>query len=78
MQGAPPMLLVGGTDVAADVRRFADDGALALIGTPGRLDDLMMRSKVLDAKRVELLVLDEADRLLSLVGRCRLTLSNPR
>ena len=29
-------LLVGGTDVAADVRRFADDGALALIGTPGR------------------------------------------
>lgn len=37
-----------------------------LIGTPGRLNDVMTRSKVMVLKRVELLVLDEADRLLSM------------
>ena len=58
--------LRGGTDVSNDVRTFADDGAMALIGTPGRLDDLMVRSKALECKKVELLVLDEADRLLSM------------
>lgn len=63
---APPMLLVGGTDVNEDVRAFAAAGAAALIGTPGRLDDLMLRSNAFDAKRCELLVLDEADRLLSM------------
>ena len=66
VKGAPPLLLVGGTDVAADVRRYTDDGSLVLIGTPGRLDDFMLRSKVFDAKRCELLILDEADRLLSM------------
>ena len=35
-----------------------------LVGTPGRLSDVFERSKVLDAKRLEVLVLDEADRLL--------------
>ena len=66
VEGAPPMLLVGGTDVAADVREFHVNGALALIGTPGRLDDVMARSKSMDCKQTELLVLDEADRLLSM------------
>ena len=60
------MLLVGGTDAAADAKRFAEVGAVALIGTPGRLDDVMVRCKAMDLKRVELLVLDEADRLLSM------------
>ena len=54
------------TDVNEDVRAFAAAGAAALIGTPGRLDDLMLRSAAFDAKRCELLVLDEADRLLSM------------
>ena len=63
---APPMLLVGGTDVNEDVRAFASAGAAALIGTPGRLDDVMLRSAAFEAKRCELLVLDEADRLLSM------------
>lgn len=34
------------------------------MGTPGRLSDIFERSKVLDAKHLEVLVLDEADRLL--------------
>jgi ATP-dependent RNA helicase DDX55/SPB4 len=60
------MLLVGGTDAAADAKAFAEFGAVALIGTPGRLDDVMVRCRAMDLKRVELLVLDEADRLLSM------------
>ena len=63
---APPMLLVGGTDASADARAFAENGAVALVGTPGRLDDVMQRAKLMDVKRCELLVLDEADRLLSM------------
>ena len=63
---AGAMLLVGGTDVALDVATFYQNGAVALIGTPGRLDDIMVRSKALCLKRVELLILDEADRLLSM------------
>jgi len=42
------------------------NGAHVLIGTPGRLDDVMARSGSLSLRRLELLVLDEADRLLSM------------
>ena len=63
---ARAMLLVGGTDAAADAKRFAELGAAALVGTPGRLDDVMVRCKAMDLRRVELLILDEADRLLSM------------
>jgi ATP-dependent RNA helicase DDX55/SPB4 len=41
-------------------------GAHVLVGTPGRLDDIMARAAGLSVKRLELLVLDEADRLLSM------------
>jgi ATP-dependent RNA helicase DDX55/SPB4 len=87
------MLLVGGSDPAADVARFQEvrpscaivprrghgmtrrlfsilprlqSGAHVLVGTPGRLDDIMTRCAVLSVRRLELLVLDEADRLLSM------------
>jgi ATP-dependent RNA helicase DDX55/SPB4 len=63
---APPALLVGGTDASIDARTFAERGAVTLIGTPGRLDDIMTRSKAMDVKKCELLILDEADRLLSM------------
>ena len=36
-------LMVGGTDVNADVAAFREHGGHVLIGTPGRLDDLMQR-----------------------------------
>jgi ATP-dependent RNA helicase DDX55/SPB4 len=49
-------LLVGGTDVAEDVRRCSTDGCNIVIGTPGRLLDVISRhggSVVL--KRLEVL-----------------------
>jgi ATP-dependent RNA helicase DDX55/SPB4 len=43
---------------------FEDRGGHVLVGTPGRLMDMFERCGVLVAKRLEVLVLDEADRLL--------------
>ena len=56
-------LMVGGTDVNADMTAWREKGGHVLVGTPGRLDDLMVRlgSEML-LRELELLVLDEADR----------------
>lgn len=37
-----------------------------LVGTPGRLDDVLRRCPWLSCRSVEVLVLDEADRLLAM------------
>ncbi len=37
-----------------------------VIGTPGRIDDIMKRCASMDCRRLEVLVLDEADRLLDM------------
>lgn len=60
------VLLVGGSDVAADVRRLNEKGANMIIGTPGRIHDVMERSSSLDFRLLEILILDEADRLLDM------------
>eukprot|EP00898_Chlorokybus_atmophyticus_P003812 jgi/Chlat1/4431/Chrsp29S00326 len=67
------MLLVGGTEVAADVARFQSNGANILVGTPGRLDDVLTRSAAMDVKELDVLVLDEADRLLDMGFRQQLS-----
>ena len=44
---------------------FRERGGHVLVGTPGRLSDVFERAEgTLDARRLEVLVLDEADRLL--------------
>ncbi|XWS74766.1 hypothetical protein CRYUN_Cryun01aG0025700 [Craigia yunnanensis] len=60
------MLLVGGVEVKADLKKIEDEGANLLIGTPGRLYDIMDRMDVLDFRNLEILILDEADRLLDM------------
>lgn len=59
-------LLVGGLEVKADVKKIEEEGANLLIGTPGRLYDIMERIDVLDFRNLEILILDEADRLLDM------------
>ncbi|KZV34937.1 DEAD-box ATP-dependent RNA helicase 18 [Dorcoceras hygrometricum] len=61
-----PMLLVGGAEVKADVTKIEVEGANLLIGTPGRLNDIMERMDILDFRSLEILILDEADRLLDM------------
>lgn len=54
---------IGGTRVSDDVARLKD-GVHIVVGTPGRVMDMLMR-KVLDSSCVKLFVLDEADEMLS-------------
>ncbi|EOA23096.1 hypothetical protein CARUB_v10003883mg [Capsella rubella] len=60
------VLLVGGREVKADVKIIEEEGCNILIGTPGRLSDIMERMEILDFRNLEILILDEADRLLEM------------
>lgn len=48
------------------MRAFEENGGNVIIGTPGRLTDVMKRSNMMDTKHLEVLILDEADRLLEM------------
>eukprot|EP00794_Sanderia_malayensis_P013842 gene13842-15288_t len=65
------MVFVGGSDADTDLRNFKDNGANIIVATPGRLLDLLQRNTSdFDLrsclKKLEVLVLDEADRLLDM------------
>lgn len=51
------MLLVGGADVKTDTKKIEEEGANLLIGTPGRLFDIMERMESLDFKSLEVYIL---------------------
>ena len=57
-------LVYGGTQVQADLRDLRA-GVEILVGTPGRVNDHLERGN-LDLSNVEVLVLDEADRMLDM------------
>ncbi|PFH52747.1 hypothetical protein AMATHDRAFT_73879 [Amanita thiersii Skay4041] len=69
-QYPPPLLLVSSSqsNPAQDVQRFIETGADIVIGTPGRVDEFLLgKGRVsVSVKELEVLVLDEADRLLDL------------
>lgn len=54
---------IGGTNVREDMRKL-ESGAHVVVGTPGRVFDLINR-KVLRTSRIKMFVLDEADEMLS-------------
>ncbi|SJX63508.1 related to SPB4-ATP-dependent RNA helicase of DEAH box family [Sporisorium reilianum f. sp. reilianum] len=64
---AGAQLVVGGSKSTPldDYRIFRDSGADILVGTPGRLEELLSRKGV-KKSQLEVLILDEADRLLDL------------
>ena len=57
-------LLVGGTSVDADRTQLDEDPPHIVVGTPGRVHD-MIRRKYLKTEKIDLIVLDEADEMLS-------------
>lgn len=60
-------LLIGGSDLDADTNKFIDQGAQIIVGTPGRVEAFMNAMEYqANFKELEVLVLDEADRLLDL------------
>ncbi|BFZ54995.1 ATP-dependent rRNA helicase spb4 [Savitreella phatthalungensis] len=68
----PPLLsaqlLIGGaTSVQQDVAAYRSNSSPVLIGTPGRIDDFMKSTASwCSFKELEMLVMDEADRLLDM------------
>ncbi|XP_054468289.1 ATP-dependent RNA helicase DDX55 [Anoplopoma fimbria] len=65
------ILLIGGTNPIDDVERFKDKGANIVIATPGRLEDMFRRKAdgldlASSVRSLDVLVLDEADRLLDM------------
>ncbi|CAM9386611.1 unnamed protein product, partial [Ectocarpus sp. 4 AP-2014] len=63
---AKPLLLVGGTSVEECLAAFRKGGASILVGTPGRVEDMLNNYNVFDTRELEALVLDEADTLLDM------------
>ncbi|KAI7871186.1 P-loop containing nucleoside triphosphate hydrolase protein [Spinellus fusiger] len=61
-------LYIGGsTSLHQDIVQFKKDTPRILIGTPGRLEELLAKtSKLVNTKEFEILVMDEADRLLDM------------
>ena len=57
-------LLVGGTSVENDKKELLDNTPHIVIGTPGRIHD-MFRRKYLVSNTMKILVIDEADEMLS-------------
>ncbi|OAX43473.1 DEAD-domain-containing protein [Rhizopogon vinicolor AM-OR11-026] len=76
--GFPPPLLLVSSDKSSpsqDIQRFLSTGADIVIGTPGRMEEFMLGKgkSVVSVKELEVLVLDEADRLLDLGFQAALT-----
>jgi len=59
-------LFVGGNKFPEDLKKFRESGCPIGIVTPGRLLDLLTKAHDFNVKDLEMLVLDEADRLLDM------------
>jgi translation initiation factor 4A len=62
--GLTSMLLVGGTSAETDVSSLKSKSPHVIVGCPGRIHD-MMRRQYINPKTLKLMVLDEADEMLS-------------
>ncbi|KAI0636773.1 DEAD-domain-containing protein [Trametes polyzona] len=72
---APLLIVSSDSPPAEDVQRFLSTGADIVIGTPGRVEEFLLGKgkNVVSVKELEVLVLDEADRLLDLGFHAALT-----
>ena len=56
LKGMSSMVLVGGLDIKAELKRVDEQGANILVGTPGKLCDVMQREETLDFKNLEVVL----------------------
>lgn len=63
-KGVPAALVIGGVSENAQIRSL-QKGARLVVATPGRLEDYMRRN-IVKLDKVEILVLDEVDRMLDM------------
>ena len=64
MKNIKSKLLIGGTDTHDDIRDIEEQKPQILVGCPGRLHELLRRN-VVNGQLIKLIVLDEADEMLS-------------
>lgn len=60
------ILLVGGTESSQDFEYFRINGGNIVVATPGRLEETMAHLPEFNVSKLEMLILDEADRLLDM------------
>ena len=56
--------LIGGDKLDYDLQRIREKGANIVVATCGRLFDLAIEKRALSFQKLEVLVLDEADKML--------------
>ena len=63
----PPALIVGQRQtVKEDINDFRANKSQIIVGTPGRINDILSRYEAVKTSELDLLILDEADTLLSM------------
>jgi len=62
--GVKTLLAVGGAQIASDAATLRK-GVHVVIGTPGRVQDLVFNRRILSVKSLKVIILDEADQMLS-------------
>ena len=56
--------LIGGNKIEYDLQRIKEKGANVIVATVGRLYDLSIEKKALSFSKLEVMVMDEADKML--------------
>lgn len=64
IEGCRTQLLIGGTSTEADISQLKNDTPHVVVGCPGRIHD-MLRRRHINSQHIKLLVIDEADEMLS-------------
>ena len=65
MDGLRIKVLVGGSSIDSDIDSLKNNTPHCIVGCPGRVYDMMRRNHII-SKNIKLIVLDEADEMLSL------------
>jgi superfamily II DNA/RNA helicase len=65
MQNLCVKTLVGGVSVSEDIKEISNSTPHVIVGSPGRVFDLLKR-RIIDPNNINIIVLDEADELLSI------------
>lgn len=56
---------IGGTNVRNEIKMLRENGYQVIVGTPGRVYDMIANRKAIDTRDIKMFVLDEADEMLS-------------
>lgn len=64
IEGCRTQLLIGGTSTESDISQLKNDTPQVVVGCPGRIHD-MLRRRHINPQYIKLLVIDEADEMLS-------------